>query len=89
MRRPSRWFAPLLAAPLMLAAACKTQEPKKGDGAAQTEPVKPVEPPDDPLPALRSGAKVPGAHADIAATIAGSLLNERDAGSFARDVVRL
>ena len=71
MRRPSRWFAPLLAAPLMLAAACKTQEPKKGDGAAQTEPVKPVEPPDDPLPALRSGAKVPGAHADIAATIAG------------------
>lgn len=69
MRRPSRWFAPLLAVPLLLP-ACKNEAKKTEGGGAPTEPAKPAEPPDDPLPALRTGARPPGTHAELKAQIA-------------------
>lgn len=74
MRRPSRrWFAPLLAAPLLLTPACKSDAPKKtgpGPDPAPVEVARPEEPPDDPLPALRTGTLLPGKHDEIAATFA-------------------
>ncbi|MDC0669697.1 hypothetical protein [Nannocystis radixulma] len=76
MRRPApRWFAPLLAAPLLLA-GCGDQTNNKSEKTGSNEevgtpqPTARVEEAPDPLPALRAGTSAPAEHAELKAALA-------------------
>lgn len=73
MRRPAlRWFAPLLAAPLMLAGCGKDKSEETGSNEQVGTPAPTVraEDPPDPLPALRTGTRAPLEHAELQGAIA-------------------
>lgn len=69
-RKPPRWSAPLLAIPLLLV-ACKPEKAEKTgvNGQVAGEPVAKVEEPPEPLPALRTGERTVGTHAELPATL--------------------
>ena len=75
MRRPaSRWFAPLLAAPLLLA-GCGNDKSDKSEKTGSNEqvgvpPKVRVEDPLEPLPALRTGTSAPAEHAELKGALA-------------------
>ncbi|WAS94643.1 hypothetical protein [Nannocystis punicea] len=75
MRRPApRWFAPLLAAPLMLA-GCGTEKSEKSEKTGPNEqvaeqPRATVVDTSEPLPALRTGSLAPVEHAELKGAIA-------------------
>ncbi|PCC71649.1 hypothetical protein SAMN02745121_01192 [Nannocystis exedens] len=73
MRRLApRWFAPLLAAPLVLA-GCGTEKSEKTGPNEQVAapPAARAEDPPEPLPALRTGTLAPVEHAELKGAIAG------------------
>jgi hypothetical protein len=62
-----RWLAPLLSLPLLLSGCPGNNKSEKTGPGEQpvAEPAKRAEEPDGPLPALRTGTRAPGEHAEL------------------------
>lgn len=72
-RNAPRWFAPLLAAPLIVLGCGRETEKSEKTGPNEqvgAPPTVQAEEPPEPLPPLRTGARAPAEHPELKATLA-------------------